>query len=135
MENGNLRAMNESHRNEVACRTAAAVEEMLANGERISFYSVAKRAQVARSTLYRRSDLRCLVDKARGGKRASALAGPGPFARLADLEGELACVRRERDWLEKKMRSIRSVEYYGSTLKPVGMVEQAPVSCSTAGSL
>ena len=103
---------NKARGNEVARRTRAAIEEMRTGGERISFYSVAKRAQVARSTLYRRPDLRRLVEGARG-EGAAAIAGePDAASDVERLEGELARVRRERDELREAMGAMRPVRYH-----------------------
>ena len=103
---------NKARGNEVARRTRAAVEEMLAGGERISFYSVAKRAQVSRSTLYRRPDLRRLVEGARGGGEAAIADGLGAASDIERLEGELARVRRERDELREAMGAMRPIRYH-----------------------
>lgn len=94
----------------VARRTKAAIGEMLANGERVSFYSVAARAQVARSTLYRRADLRKLIEDARGDESAT-LSNALAAAKIADLEEELARVRRERDKLMRAMAEAKPIEY------------------------
>lgn len=63
-------------------RVRAVVEALVAEGRRPSFYEVAKRAQVARSTLYRNASLRRCVEEARAQFAASqtpagASWGPG----------------------------------------------------------
>ena len=85
---------------------------MLAGGERISFYSVAKRAQVARSTLYRRPDLRRLVEGAREGEAAAIADEADAASDIERLEEELACVRRERDRLRKAMDAMQPIRYH-----------------------
>lgn len=57
-------------------RVRGAVEALAAEGKRPSFYEVAKRAQVARSTLYRNASLRRCVEEA----RAQFVAGQAPTA-------------------------------------------------------
>lgn len=57
-------------------RVRGAVEALAAEGKRPSFYEVAKRAQVARSTLYRNASLRRCVEEA----RAQFVAGQAPAA-------------------------------------------------------
>ena len=102
---------NRTRSDEVARRVKVAIEVMQADGERISFYAVAKRAQVARSTLYRRLDLRRLVEGARE-ERAAMI--PGKYDRpsgIGRLEEELADVRRERDELREALDAMRPVRY------------------------
>ena len=92
---------------------------MLAGGERISFYSVATRAQVARSTLYRRPDLRRLVEDARASERLSSPSAANPPSRIAELESELARVRQERDELKRTILATRPVSYFSTRLEAV----------------
>ena len=103
---------NKARGNEVARRTKVAIEEMLVGGERISFYSVAKRAQVARSTLYRRPDLRRLIEGARGGETAAIADEPDVDSDIERLEGELARVLKERDELRETMGALRPIRYH-----------------------
>ena len=112
MQPRQIAEVNNARGNEVEHRVKVAIEEMRAGGERISFYSVANRAQVARSTLYRRDDLRRLVEEARGGGAASMPSGFDVVSDIERLEGELARVRRERDELEKAMLAMRPVRYH-----------------------
>ena len=98
---------NKVRSDEIARRTIMAIEEMHTSGERISFYSVAKRAQVARSTLYRRSDLRLLVEGVRGGGVVEVCALSG----IEPLEEELVDVRRERNELRKALDAMRPIRY------------------------
>lgn len=46
-------------------RVCAVLYDMLTSGEVPSFYSVATRSQIARSTLYRKARLRSLIERAR----------------------------------------------------------------------
>lgn len=62
----------------VARDVRRALAELRQRGERASFYAVAKRARVARSTLYRRADLKRLVVAAREGVPAAALSAAPP---------------------------------------------------------
>lgn len=62
---GALDAARKRYSEEVAERVRAAIDDICAQGKVPSFYSVASRSHVARSTLYRRSDLRRMVDGAR----------------------------------------------------------------------
>lgn len=56
----------------IACRVNDALRSLAAEGTYPSFYLVARRAGVARSTLYRREDLRAAVDRARARARSTA---------------------------------------------------------------
>ena len=103
---------NGARSDEIARRTMDVIGKMQANGERISFYSVAKRAQVARSTLYRRLDLRRLVEGAREEGVASISNDPDAASDIERLKKELACIRGERDKLLKAMSAIRPVRYH-----------------------
>lgn len=53
-------------------RVTGAIEGLLERGEPVTFYSVAENAQVARSTLYHRPDLRKTVESAREESRREA---------------------------------------------------------------
>lgn len=56
-----LAAVRQARSDDVKRRVERAIGELLCAGCSVSFYAVADRAQVARSTLYRRDDLRTLV--------------------------------------------------------------------------
>ena len=86
---------NESRHDRIAARTMAAIDEMIAQSESVSFYSVSKRAKVARSTLYRRDDLRRIVEKARSGNFAPSSEEANWKALAEDLEKELEAAKRE----------------------------------------
>ena len=86
-----LKAINDTRWSSVAQRAICAIENMVERGERISFYSVAKEAQIARSTLYRRDDLRALVEMARMGEKNPLMDDFGFPAQVKKLEGEICC--------------------------------------------
>ena len=67
----------------VAGRVEAAICALLEQGRVLSFYSVASTAEVARSTLYRRADLKALVVRAREAARASGESVTSPLAAYA----------------------------------------------------
>lgn len=58
-------AARESKSRQIERRVRVAVDALVAEGKVPSFYVVSERAKVARSTLYRRPELRALVDRAR----------------------------------------------------------------------
>ena len=113
-----LTAINDARHADIVRRTKLAIANLQTTGKRISFYSVADKAQVSRSTLYRCRDLRELVEQARSGVLPSLQDQPDSLAsRMAELEAELARVRQERDTLRQLACSTTSV-YYGFTRLP-----------------
>ena len=90
---------NKAHHDHVTECTIAAIANLKARGDRISFYSIAKEAQIARSTLYRRPDLRLLVESARSYQENTETGSPAPQSRVFELEKQLERVSRERDEL------------------------------------
>lgn len=84
----------------------SAIADILRDGERPSFYNVAKRSCVARSTLYRRPELKSLVEKAR--ERQGA---PSQYARrsYADLVKENEHLRQEIKRIVDERRTPTSV--------------------------
>ncbi len=68
--------MQVSQEQNIEQRVRRAVGEMAAEGKVPSFYQVAERAKVARSTLYRNPELRALVEEA----RRDAIAASGGYA-------------------------------------------------------
>ena len=112
MQPGCLVATNNSRHADIVNRTISAIEDLRAAGKKISFYAVAERAQVSRSTLYRSEDLRELVEAARADGMLSQQAQHEALdARIAELEDELSRVSLERDELERAVRSISPVRY------------------------
>lgn len=108
------------HHRELVARTSAAIADLLASGRRISFYSVAARAAIARSTLYRCNDLRNLVEAARNDASrpsASELGIASEGATAVELEAALHRVTLERDFLLRVLNagaeknSFRAVSY------------------------
>lgn len=101
--NTQIREIN-SERHETVCMgVRRAIAQILEEGGRVSFYSVAERAQVSRSTLYRKPDLRRLVENARDATasasepREPSLATERLLERISALEEELAQARRSAD--------------------------------------
>lgn len=88
-----LEAQRSNRRANTAARVQHAIDELLAEEAKVSFYSVAQRAQVARSTLYRRPDLKALVEAARL-YPGNADAVPA-HARIDQLEAEIARLKEE----------------------------------------
>lgn len=97
---------------EVRARVHEALDALAAEGATISFYAVAERAQVARSTLYRNEGLRAEVAAAREQAlwRAQALSPAAEAdalrvarAQVSALERQLACVRAERDRFAREL--------------------------------
>lgn len=101
-------------------RVRAAVKSLVDEGSVISFYRVAKRAEVARSTLYRNEALRACVEEARdryaGG--ASVVGGVSGADEMlhqnAELRFELERLRHalsaaegERDDLRRRCAALR----------------------------
>ena len=92
---------SEAQREATAARVAAAIEGLLAEGSAVSVYSVAERAQVARSTLYRRPDLKAAVEEA----RAASAAEPMRVGEQVGLVREVAELRRKVDELSALLPS------------------------------
>ncbi len=88
----------------------AACAELAAAGQPVTFKDVAARAQISRTTLYRRPDLRAVVEEHRArGQEASTLTG---LAVQIDqlrrsLEAVAAKVRRHEEALRHLERSRR----------------------------
>lgn len=100
---------------EIAQRVKCALELMKEQGIAPSFYSVADAAQVARSTLYRRSDLRSLVEEARGSFGAQSNGYSAVAARLADLQLENTRLKAKMQFLQAEnsalLRAAEPVEH------------------------
>lgn len=93
----------EARSDDVASRVYEAIRVLVAEGARLSFYSVADRAQVARSTLYRNEELRLAVKEAQETSLKRRVSdGEGKAALLQQvraLQEELSRVRAQRDAL------------------------------------
>lgn len=84
-----------AQRARTAKRVANAIESLLERGEPVTFYSVADRSQVARSTLYRRPDLREMIESAREKSQ-----------REANQQQELAQIEQRVGKVEKKLAAL-----------------------------
>ena len=87
---------------EIRKRVQGAIELLLEQGRTPSFYAVAETAHVARSTLYRREDLRELVVKAR------ANSSPKVECPAATSEMQVGELLKEADHLVKRLNQLRS---------------------------
>ncbi len=91
-------------------RVEAACAELAAAGQPVTFREVAALAQISRTTLYRRADLRAVVEEHRAdGRDASTLTG---LAVQIDqlrrsLEAVAAKVRRHEEQLRRLERARR----------------------------
>lgn len=93
-----LSALRTARSDQVEARVRAVLLRMEAEGAAPSFYVVAKEARVARSTLYRRPELRQLVERARDAARqapASPTDQQGLLRENARLRVSLEKLRRE----------------------------------------
>jgi hypothetical protein len=96
-------------RNELT-RVETACAELAAAGQPVTFAEVAARAQISRTTLYRRADLRAVVEEHRAlGRDATTLSG---LAVQIDqlrrsLEAVAAKARRHEEQLRRLERARR----------------------------
>jgi hypothetical protein len=92
-------------------RVEAACAELAAAGQPVTFTQVADRAQISRTTLYRRADLRAVVDEHRTrGKDATPLSSLTiQIDQLHhSLEAVAAKVRRHEETLRRLERARRA---------------------------
>ena len=94
-----LHERREAQMERTAARVASAIDGLLAEGSAVSFYSVAERAKVARSTLYRRPELRAAVE----GARCASAAEPVHAEEQTGLAWEVAELRRKVDELSRRL--------------------------------
>ena len=94
-----LHERREAQMERTAARVASAIDGLLAEGSAVSFYSIAERAQVARSTLYRRPELRAAVEGARSASAAEPIRDDGQTG----LAREVAELRRKVDELSRRL--------------------------------
>ena len=91
-------------------RIEAACAELAAAGQPVTFREIAARAQISRTTLYRRADLRAVIDEHRArGQDATTLTG---LAVQIDqlrrsLEAVAANVRRHEETIRRLERTRR----------------------------
>ncbi len=89
-------------------RIEAACAELAAAGQSVTFKEIAARAQISRTTLYRRADLRAVIDEHRAqGQDATTLTG---LAVQIDqlrrsLEAVAAKVRRHEETIRRLERA------------------------------
>ena len=91
-------------------RVEAACAELAAAGQPVTFGEIAARAQISRTTLYRRPDLRAVVEEHRArGQDASTLTGLSvQIDQLRrSLEAVAARVRHHEEKLRRLERSRR----------------------------
>ena len=91
-------------------RIEAACAELAAAGQPVTFGLVAARAQISRTTLYRRADLRAVIEEHRAqGRDATTLSGLSvQIDQLRrSLEAVAAKVRRHEETLRRLERARR----------------------------
>jgi hypothetical protein len=91
-------------------RVEAACAELAAAGQPVTFRAVAARARISRTTLYRRADLRAVIEDHRDrGRDASTLTGlTVQIDQLRrSLEAVAAKVRRHEETIQRLERARR----------------------------
>ena len=96
-----LREQREAQMEGTAARVVSAIDGLLAEGSAVSFYSVAERAKVARSTLYRRPELRAAVE----GARSASATEPMQAEEQTGLAREVTELRRKVEELSRQLPS------------------------------
>jgi hypothetical protein len=95
----------------LAARVEQACRELSVAGQPITFGSVAERAGIGRATLYRRPELRALVEEHRQ-REHDALTLTGLAVQIDQLRGALeavaANVRRHEEQLRRLTRTTRT---------------------------
>jgi hypothetical protein len=95
-------------------RAEAACAELAATGQPITFTAIAMLARISRTTLYRRTDLRAVIDEHRTrGQDASTLTSLTSLTVQIDqihrsLEAVAAKVRRHEETIRRLERARRS---------------------------
>lgn len=92
-------------------RVGRALDELRSEGSEVSFYSVAERSGVSRSTLYRNPGLRAMVERARA-----------PIAGRPALEE----LQRRVSALSREVAELRSRQAGGSGFAYAGIALEAP---------
>ena len=91
-----LDTAKEAYAREIERRVRTAVDDIVSQGRVPSFYTVADAARVARSTLYRKSELKELVEWARS-------SSSEPTATTSRLEA----LKRENELLRDELKRVR----------------------------
>jgi hypothetical protein len=93
-------------------RAEAACAELAATGQPITFTAVAVLARISRTTLYRRTDLRAVIDDHRTRGHASTLTSLTVQIdqMRRSLEAVAAKVRRHEETIRRLERARRSVQ-------------------------
>ncbi|HEU5421398.1 MAG TPA: DUF6262 family protein [Streptosporangiaceae bacterium] len=97
--------------NERIARTETACAELSAAGEPVTFAEVATRTQISRTTLYRRPDLRAVIEEHRSrGQNASTLTGLAVQIEQMrrSLEAVAAKVRHHEETIRRLERARRT---------------------------
>jgi len=97
--------------NERIARTEAACAGLSAAGQPVTFAKVAARTQISRTTLYRRPDLRAVIEEHRSrGQNASTLTGLAVQIEQMrrSLEAVAAKVRRHEETIRRLERVRRT---------------------------
>lgn len=102
-QDAQLNATRRTRSSQVESRVRAVLLRMEAEGIAPSFYTVAKEARVARSTLYRRPELRRLVEEARNAAQQT-LANP---IDQNDLLRENARLRASLEKIQRECAVLR----------------------------
>lgn len=124
-------ATQKLYRSSIEQRVQEAVDGLLREGRKPSFYQVAHRANVARSTLYRNATLRACVSEARtrhSDELAATAKPPGcagdPW-QIERLRAELDALQYECDRLEGQLALQRAMTEYPATIYGVCRCEAA----------
>lgn len=104
-------ARNERNAALVRC----AIDDLLARDERVSFYNVAEKSGLSRSTLYRNETFRSMVEHAREDPREQVGIG--------DLMAQVRDLRLEIERLQRASGSLPSLLYMGVGLRAMGTAE------------
>lgn len=113
----NARAERDKHM-DISVR--AAIASIAQEGMTPSFYNVAQRAQIARSTLYRKQALRALVESARDQANGAKRSRIDPYAKLLEENARLRHeVSQLREEVERLSRASYNPAHRGSTRRRV----------------
>ena len=102
----------------------SAIAGIIQDNQTLSFYRVAERARIARSTLYRKPELRSLVEQAR--EHQAAIAKRASVSRV-DLLEENELLRQEIEELTCKFQAILSDSCRATQALSGGIFEYAVI--------